>query len=620
MATWRLIYNGQIRTLADWGVSQLRLNRVSQGMDTLTFMADGKRFDSDQDFAFGGTVTVTKDATIWFVGTVIRVPRQASTAESLTYTVAGPWYWLDQLIFKLVWQYRNGSVNVAVPLPSSHLLLNVSNGVWVHTGTMITGAINYAISRGAPMQVGTISPALFPPIDEVRDITCGEMIRKMLRWHPRAVTWWDYSTSPYPTFHCRSEEELPAVSLSLPPDSTGPQPSAHDVNALYEEQRPSVCINYERTNTINDQSFMSLVQDIAPPGATGNELKCWTVTVDLMGTKATKVTADIVCDPVPDTGDNAAKLAWLVAHSPELQDPKIVGLALVNFGRRTTSLRYPNELTSGQLAEWMGFDSEDDMIFADVTYSYRENDGVTTVVLKKSIKVRFKATDGETGTYDNTTVTEEGDALPVGVAAYLYNQVKDLRYGGSFALTADEIAVPPVASLGNTVNLLGARPEWATMKALVQQISEDLDSGRTTITFGPPGHLGPSDLIELTRINRHRRRDTATSAMTSGRANGGQVQLGDKMPNNDSSHNDADISFRLVRAGTITITLDGAGNLSIIDAPSGQNPKGVAMATAACVGGGAPRVLGVREVAVCEKVNGVDTQRKMLLVGSASYD
>jgi hypothetical protein len=633
MATWRLIYNGQIRTLADWGVSQLRLNRVSQGLDTLTFVADGKLFDSAQDFAFGGTVLITKDAKIWFVGTVIRVPRQASTTESLTYTVAGPWYWLDQLIFKLVWQYRNGSTNVAVPLASSHIFLNVSNGVWVHTGAMITGAINYAISRGAPMQVGTISPALFPPIDEVRDITCGEVIRKMLRWHPRAVTWWDYSTSPYPTFHCRSEEELPAVALSLPPDATGPQPSSHEVNALYEAVRPSVCVNYERTNTINDESFVRLIQDIAPgatdsaPAATGDEIGCWTVTVDLQGTKTTVAEAEIVCEQVPDTArpaplppfSDAEKLAWLVAHVPELQDPNITGLTLLSFARRLGGSGFTNELTSGALADWMHFQSEDDVIFARVTYSYRALDGTTIMVTApggKTVQARFKATNASTGTYRSRTVDDNGDPIPVGVAAYLYDQVKTLRYGGSFELTAAELSVPPSVSLGNTVNLLGARPEWATMKGLVQQLTEELDTGRTTITFGPPGHLGPADLIELTRINRHRKRETPTDAMTSGRATSGTVKLGEKTPNNDSNHGDADLSLRLVRDGLKVITLNATdGVLGIIDSAA-PAAKGVNIATAACVGGGVNRVLTVREVGVCEN----NVTRKMLVVGSVSYD
>src|SRR4051812_28684786 len=117
-ATWRLIYHGISKSLADWGVSALRLNRVSQGMDTLTFIADGKLFDSDQDFAFGETLQIQKNGVTWFVGTVIEVPREAaSNSEHLSYTVAGPWYWLDETVFKLVWQYRNGSTTVAVPLP-----------------------------------------------------------------------------------------------------------------------------------------------------------------------------------------------------------------------------------------------------------------------------------------------------------------------------------------------------------------------------------------------------------------------------------------------------------------------------------------------------------------------
>ena len=47
-----------------------------------------------------------------------------------------------------------------------------------------------------------------------------------------------------------------------------------------------------------------------------------------------------------------------------------------------------------------------------------------------------------------------------------------------------------------------ARPEWADMRAVIQEVVEDLDSGRTIYTVGPPEHLGPQDMIELQRCYR----------------------------------------------------------------------------------------------------------------------
>ena len=43
------------------------------------------------------------------------------------------------------------------------------------------------------------------------------------------------------------------------------------------------------------------------------------------------------------------------------------------------------------------------------------------------------------------------------------------------------------------------------MNALLQEIHDDLDDGRTTLTFGPPGHLTIQDLMEQLRPNRSRK-------------------------------------------------------------------------------------------------------------------
>lgn len=74
----------------------------------------------------------------------------------------------------------------------------------------IIEALNWALKPFAtsgqfPFQIGTVSPNVDCPIDEVRDITCAEVIHKMLRWTPDAVTWFDYSTSP-PTFNCKTPQ------------------------------------------------------------------------------------------------------------------------------------------------------------------------------------------------------------------------------------------------------------------------------------------------------------------------------------------------------------------------------------------------------------------------------
>ena len=52
------------------------------------------------------------------------------------------------------------------------------------------------------------------------------------------------------------------------------------------------------------------------------------------------------------------------------------------------------------------------------------------------------------------------------------------------------------------LNLTGGRTGWATMRALVQGVSADIDTGATDITYGPPAQLGPQDMVAILRMNR----------------------------------------------------------------------------------------------------------------------
>ena len=151
----------------------------------------------------------------------------------MNYRVAGPWWYLENLVFQQPYQniFLGYSVAGDPTSPaifgqanSSHLFLNqasVPNALQkITTGQQIIEAVNWAlkpfITAGItpPFQIGAVTPSADVPIDEVRDITCAEVIHKMLRWSPDAVTYFDYSTSP-PTFNCVRRADMTAVNLDL---------------------------------------------------------------------------------------------------------------------------------------------------------------------------------------------------------------------------------------------------------------------------------------------------------------------------------------------------------------------------------------------------------------------
>src|SRR5262249_34743621 len=113
------------------------------------------------------------------------------------------------------------------PGMSSHLFMNLDSlapvGSTLNVGKLTTGqqilaALDWCLAPFVnanvppPFQIGRITPNVDVPIDEVRDITCAEVIHKMLRWSPDAVTYFDYTTTP-PTFHCLRRADMNIVNL-----------------------------------------------------------------------------------------------------------------------------------------------------------------------------------------------------------------------------------------------------------------------------------------------------------------------------------------------------------------------------------------------------------------------
>jgi hypothetical protein len=241
---WTLAYNGLEKTMGDWGLAQVRRKLVSQGTDEVTFHTPDAAADAAPLFPYKATVTLWRDrqvddqgnwtgGTPWFQGLVTQIPRSGGPdAESMSYRISGPWWYLDNLVFLQPWQQILLTIGTAGnPLlgqsQSSHLYLNLDslsslnalNIVKITTGQQIVAALNWCLAPFVsanvtpPFQVGRITPAVDVPIDEAHDITCAEVIHKMLRWTPDAVAFFDYTTVP-PTFHCVRRADMAVVNLS----------------------------------------------------------------------------------------------------------------------------------------------------------------------------------------------------------------------------------------------------------------------------------------------------------------------------------------------------------------------------------------------------------------------
>lgn len=98
--------------------------------------------------------------------------------------------------------------------------------------------------------------------------------------------------------------------------------------------------------------------------------------------------------------------------------------------------------------------------------------------------------------------TAQAEAIPANLATEYYAAVSELHYSGEITLKEEDCTgtVRP----GHKLNLSGGVAAWATMAAVVQQTAENLETGETEVTLGPPEHLGAQDFVDLQRYWRER--------------------------------------------------------------------------------------------------------------------
>jgi hypothetical protein len=168
---WTIAYNGIEKTLADWGLVNVTRTLVSQGRDTLSFTAEGAAADGPPLFPFQAALTLWRNRTqntdgsfsggqTWFRGIVLQMPRHgAPDSEAMQYKIAGPWWYLDNLVFQQPFNAFNGYTIPGDPNSpplyvssesDTHLFLNLapinaptSDGK-INTDQKIVEALNWA--------------------------------------------------------------------------------------------------------------------------------------------------------------------------------------------------------------------------------------------------------------------------------------------------------------------------------------------------------------------------------------------------------------------------------------------------------------------------------------------
>jgi len=550
MTYWTLEYAGVEKAFADWGFTaeSAQLVRANMAPDVLTISA-AQSTDHALSFAYGGAVKVRRNRTyaastysggsLYFQGKATVPSRMGSAAQELIrYQFNGPWWDFERLVFQQTWKIWSGYVtpgdptsgNTYTSASASELFLGqTALGATQNTGAQITEALNWAITCGASLQIGTIDPATNFPVYNARDMTVAEVIIQMVRWTPDVICWFDYTTSP-PTFNARKLANLTNVTVQ---EADGVITST-ELRPRYDLQLPAVHIRFKALNSVDGNDWIQIFEQKYPVGATGQELGASVHTVELTGSRMTHVSGSLECVAIgAQAATNALRVAWWQTKDPTLLSPKvdpstivIPSATVVDSNLSTVSLStYPRELIKGSLASWMGFTGVPVTIRALITYDVYADDARKVLVQKGRIRefsARIMATDAVTGSYSAISTFEAGETVPTDLAQDIYNAHATLQYEGSLDIVASEVASSIGMGKKLTIQMAGA----TFSNLLIQRITERLATGQTSIDIGPASHLGLTDLIELLRVNRYRLIYNMPASQTGGSIGTGPVQLG----------------------------------------------------------------------------------------------
>lgn len=500
---WTLKYKNTEKPLSKWGLSELKRQRFNQSTDKVSITHQGAALDSPPLFDPESIITIYKNALPWFYGVVTNTPGLGTpTKENHQYELAGPWWHLENLIYQQSWNEAI-PIDAAVKIQTTHtgriILGQNSQGNPISNGVQIREILLYAINQGAPIVLGEIEVDVTFPYDETKDISCAEALQRLIRWSPDAIIWFDYTTPPYPTLHIKRRNQIPESNLYLNQNSSI---KSLKIMPRHDLRSSAVVIKYEKINQANDQSWLSIETDTYPEGATGREFKALVLTVELDGARAQKIKQNVKTRPIVLDSPQ-----WWQEHLPALQN---LPLSHITIKSPSRSGSLPAELIEGNISAWMGRDVQEDIIRAKISYETE-----CEHVIDREIAIRLHTTNASTRIYEQILCSDIAEPTPIGLAKQLYEAVSQLQFDGEVILESKEINSSSL--MGSVLNIFNGNPAWETMRANIQSVREDVDKGRTTISFGPPKHLGPDDLVELLRVNRKRRATRNATRRITGR-------------------------------------------------------------------------------------------------------
>lgn len=483
---WSIEYKGVKKLISDWRVYNVIRVRKNQAADEVTFRTSAKNVEEDSVFEINEKLKIFRGTQLWFSGIITKTPLYSNVRQEFQqYVISGAWWQLEHLMYQQVWKEPldpTSEDSLLVDITKTRVILGQNlDGDQMTIGEQIAEIVNYAEAAvGNLVKLSTdIDLPVYIPFDECKDLSCAEVIKRLLRWIPDAVVYFDYKTD-IPTMHILRRDQMSSRSIELGKLSECNLIPRHDL------QVPAVVLKFEKTQRANGKSWKTVEVQKFPQTATGTELNALVMTIPLEGTSSTYIQQKVETELIQINSET-----WWKKHLPALKN---VSNFAVSEASREGIL--PNELLSGSIAGWMQCSAEKDTVRAKISYSSEEES-----VFNREFSIKISTTDATSKTYKNLVSYVSEETVPSNLAEYIYQSVNPLQYEGRCKWIEKEIDGD---FLGYKFNISQGKEAWSTMGAVVQSVGENLDYGEITVTFGPAKHLGPDDLAELTKSSRRR--------------------------------------------------------------------------------------------------------------------
>ena len=407
------------------------------------------------------------------------VDRHGSFAERVQdVTVAGPWDRLNRLVFRQTW----GAGNLAIS--SSRVILGqTAEGLPQTMAAQLDEIVGFAADPCGIEAGNNGAPAQYLPLDEARDITCADAIRRELRFFPKLVVRFDYSSAtPALVIDAPSATDAAYVA-SIPKTDREYTYDAHPVSC--------VDVTVDAVDIAINGDDLSFHQKYPEDGDT-DDLDCLHVTVPLArgGGSVTSETFKIESEEIPGALDNVHW--WATKH------PRLANLAEKAIKFASNPTRSPSNYgyivkNAREEIEAAGKHCEVSRFTCKVKIETPDDieDEVT-------LTMDFLTTDARSGTYTVQTgsTATAGEELPAGLAQALYEQ-------RSQSLASERMTV----RLGATFPTLGDAADGL----ILQSFDVDLADLTARLSFGRPEHLSAEDMRSL--LNGFRQRGSASTAV-----------------------------------------------------------------------------------------------------------